>query len=198
MNAINLVTYTPEAFIQESRQLKVPVPVLNELWEKLLIEHKTCWASVVSNSMSPLIKQGYQVLVEKAPPDVLRFGDIVVFRRHGNLMTHRILGQREFDWARCFLEKGDANLRSSLVPGKNIVGRVVVIRNSSKTFKTISGSGRLLQLTLACISYSSLRLLATLDHFSIHGRSLASNHRFIMFYDRSFSLLRRIVLRLVL
>lgn len=198
MNAVNLMTNAPEALIQENRRLKVPVPVLNDLWEKLLIEHETCWASVVSNSMSPMIKQGYQVLVEKAHADALRFGDIVVFRRPGNLMIHRILGQREFGGARYFLENGDANLHSSLVPGENIIGRVVVIRNSSKTFKTISGSGRLLQLTLACISYSSLRLLAALDHCSILGRSLASNHRFIMFYDRSFSLLRRTVLRLVL
>jgi signal peptidase I len=138
--------------------------LLNDLWEELLIKHGTCWARVVSDSMYPTIWRDAHVLVERARPDKVRFGDIIVFRRNGSLTIHRVIGKRKFGGECHFLEKGDANLQSSLVPATDIIGRVTIIRNAGKSLPTISGSGRLFQLTLACISYTSLQLRTVLKY----------------------------------
>jgi len=57
--------YKPEKSVGESSRLKVPTPVLDELWEGLLTKHERCWGRVVSTSMFPLIDRGDRVLVEK-------------------------------------------------------------------------------------------------------------------------------------
>lgn len=182
-------------FLQDGAGAKVPAPVLSELWEELLIERETCWGRVVSDSMYPMIKRGDQVLVQRALLDKVRFGDIVVFRKNGELTTHRVLGKREISGECHFLEKGDASLQSSLVPAKNIIGRVSIIRNSGKTVQTISGSGHILQLILALASYASLWMWAALEYCLTHGGRTTYNHRYAAAYNRFFSLLRRIMVR---
>lgn len=179
---------------KESACFKLPAPVLNELWEELLIQHTTCWARVVSNSMYPLIERGDQVLVERAILHKVHFGDIAVFRRNGTLMTHRVLRKCKFNGEYHFLEKGDATLQSSLVPAKNIIGWVIAIRNSGKTILTMSGSGRRLQLTLACISYASLHLWVMLEYCLTLGRRVTYQPRGGAAFNRFHSLLYRITL----
>ncbi len=172
--------------------------VLNDLWEQLLIKHGRCWARVVSDSMYPTIRRGNRVLVEMASPDQVRFGDIVVFRRNGTLTVHRIIAKRKVIGECHFLEKGDASLQSSLVAAEDILGRVTSIRNSGKPLPTISGYGRLLQLALACISYTSLQVHAPLKYCLTRGRRTSQKHRYGPVYNRFFHLLYRIVLRLFL
>ncbi len=191
-----LCTYKPEAFIKESEHSIVPALVLNELWVELLTEQERCWGRVISNSMYPTIRQADEVLVDRTRSDKVRFGDIVVFRRNGMLMTHRALGKHEFRGKCYFLEKGDANLGSSLVPAKKVIGRVTIIRNSSGTLQTISGTGRLLQLILACISYTSFHLWAVLEYCLTRGRRITSKPRYGAAYNRFFSYLYRVTLRL--
>lgn len=177
---------------------KVTTYVLNDLWEELVMKHGTCWARVVSNSMYPVIRQDDQVLVERVRPDKVRFGDIVVFRQDERLTVHRVIGKREVGGEYHFLEKGDASLQSSLVPAKEVIGRVTIIRNHGKTIPVISGSGRLLQLTLSCISYTSLQLRAMLKHRPARGRHTSQEHLYVAAYNRFFSLLHRIALLLFL
>ena len=181
--------------MQDGADPKTQAPLLNELWEELLKEQGTCWGKVISDSMRPLVQRGDRVLVEKAFPDKVRFGDIAVFRRNGQLIIHRVLGKREFIGKHHFLEKGDAILHTSLVPANNIIGRVSVIKNSDRTIRTLSGSGRICQLTLACISYTSLWLWRVLEYCLTRGERAAYNHRWETAYHRFFSLLRRIVVR---
>ena len=169
--------------------------ILNDLWEALLIKHETCWARVVSDSMSPAIRRGDQVLVEKTSSDKVRFGDIIVFKRNGTLTTHRVIGKYEFGGECYFREKGDAGLQSSLVPARDIIGRVVVVRNPSKSLTVISGSGRLLQLNLACISYTSLQLWRLLKYCLTLGGHTSHKHGYGAAYNGLFSWLRRNALR---
>ena len=181
-----------------NRHFNMTPPVFNELWEELLIKHGTCWAKVVSDSMYPVIKRGNQVLVEKADPDQVRFGDIVVFRRSGTLVTHRVIGKSKLGGEYHLLEKGDANLQSTLVPVKDVIGRITAIRNTVKTLPIISGPGRLLQLILACISYTSVKIWAILRFCGTGLRRTSHRRQYGAVYHSSFSLLRRIALRLFL
>ena len=142
---------------------RVPSYVLSELWQEVVVERGTNWGQVVSESMCPVIKKGDRVLVEKVAWDRIRFGDVIVFRKAGNLTVHRVLGKRKIDGGCYLLEKGDAVLWSSLVPVEEVVGRVRSIESSGRITDAVSGYGRFLQMSLACQSYISLhvwRLLA--------------------------------------
>ncbi|GEM_PF-2904854 len=172
--------------------------LLGEMWEELLTKYGTCWGTVISNSMHPMIRLGDQVLVERVRPGTARFGDIVVFRRNGMLIVHRMLGKRASGGKFCFLEKGDASLQAGVVPSEDIIGRVIVIRNSHQAIQTAHGSGRLLQLTLACISYFSLRQWISLEYCLALGRNVAFKNRGEAAYNRFYSVLRRITLQLFL
>jgi signal peptidase I len=179
---------------KESACFKFPAPILNELWEELLIQHKICWARVISNSMYPLIQRDDQVLVERANLHKVHFGDIAVFRRNGTLMTHRVLRKHKFNGEYHFLEKGDATLQSGLVSAKNIIGWVIAIKSPGKTILTMSGSGRWLQLALACISYASLQLWVLLKYCMTLGRCITNQPRGGAAFNRFLSLFYRITL----
>jgi signal peptidase I len=134
---------------------KVSSLVLNEMWETLLAKRGQSWAKVVSDSMYPMIRAGNEVLVEKVTADNINFGDIIVFRRKDDLVVHRVIAKRERLGQPHILEKGDASSQASLVPTKEIIGRVITIKNGRKTIATTNRSGRLIQLALASISYLS-------------------------------------------
>jgi signal peptidase I len=170
--------------------------VLNDLWEELITKNETCWARVISSSMSPMIRSGDQVLVERTGYDNLRFGDIIVFKNDKRLIVHRIIGKREVGGEYYLLEKGDAVLQSSLVPPKQIIGRVVNIRKQGKTILVISGFGRLFQLILACISYTSLRLSVMLKNILFWRKHISHKQRYDLAYRRTIFFLYRIVLGL--
>ena len=172
---------------------EITTSALNDLWEALVTKNGTCWAKVVSRSMYPTIKIGDQVLVEKVRPDEVRFGDIIVFRQNRRLVIHRVIGKSEHGGQFHFLEKGDANLQSSLVSAEDIIGKVIIIRSQARTLNTTSGVGRLLQLILACISYSSVYLRRIFK-----GRFVREKPVFYYstMYNDFFLLLQRITLRL--
>ena len=180
--------------LEDDAGKKVSASVLNELWEQLLFEHGTYWGKVVSDSMYPVIKKGYRVLVEKCSSEKVRFGDIVVFKRNGRLFIHRVLGKYDLAGERYFLEKGDATLFASRIHASDVIGRVCTIKNSAKAVRTTSGRGRILQLVLAFISYSSLRLWVALEYCLTFGRCTAGRLYHIPLYNRFFSILRKIAM----
>ena len=80
-------------------------------------------AVVMSGSMEPLFKAGDVVVFQEK--DSYDVGDVVIFRRDGVFITHRIAGVQ----ADGFITKGDANNtedREVLQPG-NIEGELVLI-----------------------------------------------------------------------
>jgi signal peptidase I len=146
--------------------------------------------------MYPTIRRDDQVLVERTCSDNLRFGDIIVFKKYERLIVHRVIGKRKVEGEYYFREKGDASLQSSLVPPKEIIGRVVNIRQQDKTILVISGTGRLLQLIMACISNASLWLSMTLKNHLVWKRHISRKHRYNVAYMRTIFLLYRITLGL--
>jgi len=180
--------------MQDSAGLKVPTAMLNELWEQLLIDNGECWGKIISSSMHPVIKRGEQVLVERALVGKVRFADIIVFKRNGQLIIHRVLGKHNFREESHFLEKGDATLLAGFVPVEKVIGRVRAIKKSHRTIQTISGRGRILQLVLAFISYTSLKLWAVLEFCFTYGRRTTYRPRYAAAYNRLFSLVQKLIL----
>lgn len=80
--------------------------------------------NVVSNSMAPFLRPGDAVWAEPAVPASLRRGDVVVVRREGDLVTHRLVAVGDGQW----YTKGD-NVRylDPPVTVDAILGRVVAI-----------------------------------------------------------------------
>lgn len=171
--------------------------ILNELWVELLDKEGTRWGRVISDSMRPVITRGDRVMVEKTDAGKYRLGDIVVFRKNGLLVTHRIIGKREYQGRYYFLEKGDADLQTNLLPIEDIIGRVNSIKKAKRTIRTTSGTGRLLQLTLSCISYTAIQGWKAVEYCLTLGRRYTANHRCRNMYSRVFSVLRGITVRIL-
>ena len=78
------------------------------------------------NSMRPLFRDGSKVVVEHRSTRI-RFGDIVLYRRTGSLVAHRVVRIYRKGADLLFLTKGDRALKfdSPLLREDEIVGKVV-------------------------------------------------------------------------
>ncbi len=82
--------------------------------------------AIGSNSMAPLYERGDAVLLQKLSPQEVQLGDILVFKRNGLTVTHRVVNIVEKDGTLRFETRGDANEESDidLVPESEVVGCV--------------------------------------------------------------------------
>lgn len=79
---------------------------------------------VISGSMLPMLKPGDKVLVDRAQADSLRIGDLVVTRKRGEFITHRLVGRGAETW----ITKGDGLRHLDPPVAKDaILGKVVSI-----------------------------------------------------------------------
>jgi signal peptidase I len=83
---------------------------------------------VISQSMSPFLKIGDTILVVPVAslplPSKLRRGDVIVVWRSGDLVTHRLVAQRQDGW----FTKGDRNrYMDAPVSHQSILGKVIAI-----------------------------------------------------------------------
>jgi signal peptidase I len=126
--------------------------LLGELGQEMLLYRGRCWGRQTSDSMGPFLRSGDRILAERVTVDQLRFGDIAVFTRTGQLVTHRILSVRRRPGRAIWREKGDANLEATLIPAASILGRVVEVESPWGSMHLIAGRGRALQIALAIYS----------------------------------------------
>ena len=77
-------------------------------------------------SMRPVIRDGDLLEIEAVPVEVIRRGDILLYRIHGShLLVHRVIQIRPQPEGRLFLIQGDALLQADgWIPGEHILGRV--------------------------------------------------------------------------
>ena len=86
---------------------------------------KTAWLRVATGSMWPTIHPGDRVLIKGIAPQELALGDLVVFKRNGELILHRLLGKE----ATQVLTAGDcAKIFDPLVDNEDVVGKVVTLK----------------------------------------------------------------------
>ena len=66
--------------------------LLADLLRQAMKEGKSPFVTVVSNSMSPLIRRGDQIRIGPTTAEKLQPGDIIVYSGPANLITHRFWG----------------------------------------------------------------------------------------------------------
>ena len=88
--------------------------------------------SVTSSSMSPLLKPGDCIFIQKVDPNLLKIGDLIVLNRESNLIIHRFF---KVDQEGRYHTKGDnRTLCDPPVSAADILGIVVGIERSQKSF----------------------------------------------------------------
>lgn len=99
---------------------------------KQLLEGKHAqWLPVLSGSMAPTILPGDDIFIN---PGITSFktGDIVVFYKEGQFVSHRIIFLGRKKTRSIILEKGDANRHADSLSLSNIFGRVTKIRRGDR------------------------------------------------------------------
>lgn len=84
---------------------------------------------VLSGSMEPKIKAGDIIIAKKIDPEDIKEGDVVTYKLENRVnVTHRVVEVFNNHKNVSFKTKGDANNieDSSLVPGDNVVGKLVL------------------------------------------------------------------------
>jgi signal peptidase I len=145
--------------------------VVDELWMETYKKRGRCWWPVSGNSMAPLIHPGDRVLVVSVPVERVCLGDIIVFKRNGDLIVHRVLKKLcTADNVR-FMEKGDGTRVSGLVGGDAVVGRVNMIQGKAKRLNLSSPLSRFTSFILSLwfrfsssavyrLEYSGIRVIS--------------------------------------
>ncbi len=84
---------------------------------------------VVTGSMSPYIKAGDIVIVQKTSPAEITVDDVIQFREENMKVIHRVVSLHEENSSFLFVTKGDANEREDAAPvaGDQIMGKVVKV-----------------------------------------------------------------------
>ena len=78
--------------------------------------------------MEPLIRDGAVVILQRAAPDTVVCGEIIVFRREGKLFAHRLIEVRGHGAEIQLREKGDNVHRATWIAGTCLLGKAVEIR----------------------------------------------------------------------
>lgn len=118
--------------------------------------------AVSGNSMTPLIHLGDQVLVSRVASEQIRSGDIVLFKRDGDMIVHRILKRWQTPDGIGFSEKGDNTLTCGLIDADEIIGRVTMVKGGRKMLGFGSPVGRLTNLALSVWFYWTTAAVAIL------------------------------------
>lgn len=112
--------------------------------------------------MAPLVRPGDQVLISRIVSEQIRLGDIVLFRRDGDMIVHRVLKKHRSDKGIGFSEKGDNTLTCGLIDADKIIGRVTMVKGGRKMLGFGSPVDRLTNLTLSVWFYWTTATVAIL------------------------------------
>lgn len=120
-------------------------------------------------SMYPFLKDGDIALIEKCSLDALKPGDVVVFKRAGKWIAHRLLKKIKLNGKTTLLAKGDSCLKTDpAVSGEMFAGRIVSAERKGKTILLNNqGLYSIIILKLSKTSGFLLHALVRLRHYWI-------------------------------
>ena len=99
------------------------------------------------------MRAGDEVLVRRVAPEHIRFGEIVLFTRHGDLIAHRVFKKLRSANGLRFTEKGDMGLVLGLVGADNVVGRITAVKARGKTLSLTSPPSQVANVALSAWLY---------------------------------------------
>lgn len=107
---------------------------LGVLIEDRLSSGQTFSLPVITSSMSPFIKPNDKIIISRIPPEDLKPGDIVVFKRQSEFYVHRLLSKKGFDAKLKLITKGDNSLVSDEpILKEDFLGKVIAIKKADKS-----------------------------------------------------------------
>jgi signal peptidase I len=114
---------------------------------------------VISGSMSPFLRPGDKVVVQQARPEAFRIGDLVVARRKGEFITHRLVSIGKDEW----YTKGDRCRHLDPPLSKDtIVGKVIEIDREGRTINLQTNYWILTNALLGPVNWWALSLFVIL------------------------------------
>lgn len=118
--------------MSDTNQTVLPEALLNgalAIWSQVGCQQ---WIRLAGQSMLPLLREGDQLLVAHSC-EKLRQGDLVVFRRAGKLVVHRVIRFNLGVTGRIPITKGDnVPHYDAPVQADELVGRVVQVRRGAR------------------------------------------------------------------
>jgi signal peptidase I len=135
--------------------------LLADLLRQAMNEGKSPFLTVISNSMSPLIRRGDQIRLGPTTAESLNPGDIIVFLGPANLITHRYWGCYAENSETCLVTKGDRpqHFDQPFTQG-NLVGQVIGRRRKQQLLNLSAGAGKWLNNHLAALAKLEIRLFS--------------------------------------
>jgi signal peptidase I len=122
---------------------------VDELFLAALTEGKDVRLHVDGMSMVPTLKPGDTIVVRQVAPHLLEMGDLVVVHREHDLVTHRLVRQKEGQW----LTKGDnSHYLDPPITAEMILGKVIAIERKDTGIDLQEASKRSLNRWLASLS----------------------------------------------
>ncbi len=126
-----------------------------DVWSQAEERH---FVPITGSSMLPFIQDGDRVLVAHGHTGVRR-GDVVVFRREGQMVAHRVIRTHGSDASPTFVTKGDnAPQFDPPLSADEIVGRVLAIERDARHTSLDTAAWRVLGWLIAVGTLAWTRL----------------------------------------
>lgn len=147
--------------------------VLDAVLNVWTLAGKKHYIPITGRSMFPIIRNGDHVLMAHGCAGIRR-GDVIVFRRDGKLIAHRVLRISENEGGYTFLTKGDNVLQfDPPLRANEIVGRVLAVKRGEQQISFDTAIWRITGLLIAIGALTWVRL---------YGWGRIFLHRFLGFH----------------
>lgn len=149
--------------------------------------------TVSSNSMSPLLRSGDQIGLQKLDPAAAQPGQIITFtnlNEADDLITHRVAGTTLDHGVEKIATYGDRSLLfDSPVAFDDVLGVVVWRRRSGRVLNLANGRGAKLSKTLGRQARERIRDATGLppDHYELNRKSLVDSNQLCLRYRKKMS-----------
>lgn len=108
--------------------------VASELAEEVIRKFGTVRLRVQGTSMTPAIRPGDTISIERTHPREIEPGEIILYAREGRMFAHRVIRRVQTAVGVRLLTQGDRmQLPDPLVSAEELLGRVVLIERGSRS-----------------------------------------------------------------
>lgn len=142
-------------------------PSLGNILRESILQGNTPSLTVISESMSPLLRSGDRVILQKLDRSLLQPGQIITFaypQEPSRLVTHRLAGFAQIDGQSRIVSWADRTLMfDSPIEMNDIIGRVAWRTRNGQHLNLDNGRGAWLSNKLSNLATIELKWITKLD-----------------------------------
>jgi len=160
---------------------------LAELLREGLANGRRPHLTITSNSMSPLLRSGDQIILDNSPLSQLEPGDIISVDCHRYILTHRFWRKDNAN----IITRGDRPLQFDPPnPEEKYIGQAIIRKRNEKYLNIQRGFGKWLNKHLFWLAKMEHRLCLYIDQQSdsalapLYDRWQAQLHRFLQLWGQ--------------